>query len=172
MRKTKIVIDADILIHFYKAGYLSILHTIFPTYEYVVLSIILKNEITGKTLNAIYNHLSLLKTIKEEKWCPSGEILREYAQLLNKYGKGESACMAYCKYNHDIIASSNLKDIRDYCDKNDITYITTMDFLYEAFKKSILTEEECNVFISNVIGKGSILPDIKITDYQSRTLFL
>jgi hypothetical protein len=138
----------------------------------VILSIILDEEITGKTLKVIYNHLSLLKTFKVERWNPSGKMLREYASLLKKYGKGESACMAYCKYNYDIIASSNLKDIKDYCDKNNITYITTMDFLYEALKKSILTEKECNTFIIKVIEKGSILPDIKITDYQSRILYL
>ncbi|MDR0605636.1 MAG: hypothetical protein LBG80_15165 [Bacteroidales bacterium] len=172
MKKTKIIIDTDVLIHFYKADCLSILHTIFPAYEYVILSIILDEEITGKTLKTIYNHLFLLKTIKIEKWNPSGEILREYAMLLKKYGKGESACMAYCKYNHDIIASSNLKDIKDYCDKNSITYITTMDFLYAAFKKFLLTENECNVFISKVIEKGSILPGIKIIDYQPRNLYL
>jgi hypothetical protein len=172
MKKTKIIIDADVLIHFYKGDCLSILHTLFPSYEYVILSIILDAEITGETLKVIYNHLFLLKKIKIEKWNPSGEILREYACLLKKYGKGESACMAYCRYNHDIIASSNLKDIKDYCNKNDITYITTMDFLYEAFKKSLLTADECNAFIKKVIEKGSILPDIKITDYQPRNLYL
>jgi predicted nucleic acid-binding protein len=172
MKKTKIIIDADVLIHFYKAEHLSILHKIFPAYEYVVLSIILDEEITGKTLNAIHRHISLLKTIKEEKWNPSGEILREYALLLNKYGKGESACMAYCKYNHDIIASSNLKDIKDYCNTNNITYITTLDFLYEAFNKFLLTEDQCNAFIIKVIEKGSILPNIKITDYRPRIPYL
>ena len=47
-----------------------------------------------------------------------------------------------------------------------------MDFLYEAFKKAILTEDECNNFISKVIEKGSILPNIKITDYKPRNLLL
>jgi hypothetical protein len=76
--------------------------------------------------------------------------------------------MAYCKFNHDIIASSNIKDIKDYCEQNGISYLTTMDFLYEAYRKSILTEEECNTFITSVIKKGSILPNIKITDYCPR----
>jgi predicted nucleic acid-binding protein len=170
MKKTKIIIDADIIIHFYKAGYFSILHKIFPAYEYIVLSIILDEEITGKTLQSIRNHILLLGKIKIEKWNPTGEILHEFALLLKKYGKGESACMAYCKYNHDIVASSNLKDIKDYCDENEIVYITTMDFLYEAFRTGILTEAECNGFIADVIRKGSILPDIKIEKYKPRIL--
>jgi len=172
MKKTKIIIDADVLIHFYKADSLSILHTIFPTYEYVVLSIILDEEITGKTLTAIKNHLFFLKNIKVEKWNPSGEILREYVSLHCNYGKGESACMAYCKFNKHVIASSNIKDIKAYCEMNDITYITTLDFLYEAYRKSILTEEECDIFITKVREKGSNLPDIKIKDYRNRNLYL
>jgi predicted nucleic acid-binding protein len=172
MKKVKIILDADVLIHFYKADRLSILHTIFPSYEYVILSIILEEEIYGKTLDCIKNHILLLKKIKIEKWNPSGEMLREYACLLKKYGKGESACMAYCKFNHDIVASSNLKDIKEYCDENDITYLTTMDFLYEAFKRNILTENECNLFISTVIEKGSKLPNIKITEHNPKNLFL
>lgn len=39
---------------------------------------------------------------------PSGEMLREYALLTEKFGSGESACMAYCKFNHDVVGSSNL----------------------------------------------------------------
>jgi predicted nucleic acid-binding protein len=172
MKKTKIVIDADVIIHFYKADYLSILHKIFPSYEYVILSIVLDEEIYGKTSDIIKNHILLLKKINIEQWSPSGEMLREYALLLKTYGKGESACMAYCKFNHDIVASSNLKDIKNYCETNGITYLTTMDFLYEAFRKNILTENECNLFISSVIEKGSKLPNIKITEHLPRNLFL
>ncbi|GHT50088.1 hypothetical protein AGMMS49982_04740 [Bacteroidia bacterium] len=172
MKKTKIVIDADVIIHFYKADALSILHKIFPDYDYVILSIILDEEIHGAALDSIKNHILLLKNIKIEKWNPSGEMLREYALLLKKYGTGESACMAYCKFNHDIVASSNLKDIREYCEVNAIIYLTTMDFLYEAFKKSILTEDACNQFIATVIAKGSKLPNLKITEHQSRGLCL
>ena len=34
-----------------------------------------------------------------------------------------------------MLASSNLKDIKTYCNKNQITYLTTFDFLYHAVKK-------------------------------------
>lgn len=35
--KTQIVLDADVVIHFAKGGLLSLLPSIFPDYEYVLL---------------------------------------------------------------------------------------------------------------------------------------
>lgn len=40
MEKVKIILDADVLLHFAKAGRLSLLPEILPEYEHVVLSII------------------------------------------------------------------------------------------------------------------------------------
>ena len=44
----KIVLDADVIIHFSKGGYLSLLPQIFPDYEYVVL-------------DKVYNELSSVR---------------------------------------------------------------------------------------------------------------
>jgi hypothetical protein len=81
------------------------------------------------------------------------------------FGKGESACMAYCKFNKGILASSNLKDIAKYCEDNGITYLTTMVFLTEALKANQMTEKECNGFIRNVKTAGSKLPVDTIAEY-------
>lgn len=89
----------------------------------------------------------------------------EYAMLTNTFGRGESACMAYCKYTNNVIGSSNLKDIKTYCTENKITFLTTLDFLYYAYTKNIMSEKECDNFIDDVIAKGSKLPKIKITNY-------
>ncbi|MBF0578100.1 hypothetical protein [Dysgonomonas sp. GY617] len=170
-KKTKIVIDADVIIHFIKGGYLSILHCIYPQYDYIILSIVL-DEVRkhSDTRVAIDNHISLLKTLKVVEWNPKGEMIRDFAVLTDKEsrGEGESACMIYCKYNNDVVASSNLKDICEYCNQNKITYVTTLDFLFEALQKQLMTECECNQFIRNVRLKGSTLPDIKILDYTPR----
>jgi hypothetical protein len=92
----------------------------------------------------------------------------EYARLIKTFGKGESACMAYCKFNKDILASSNLKDISIYCEENEITYLTTMDFLAEALNEKQLTEHECNDFIRNVKAVGSKLPVNTIAEYLKK----
>ena len=78
-------------------------------------------------------------------------------------GKGESACMVYCKEHNDILGSSNIKDIHLYCKDNGITYLTTLDFLYYAYTNKVMTQEECNQFMSDVKNRGSKLPE-SITD--------
>ena len=56
--KTKIVLDADVIIHFIEANSFSLLPDIFPEYEYVVLDVVY-NEIARniKTKNFIDNYL-------------------------------------------------------------------------------------------------------------------
>ena len=70
-------------------------------------------------------------------------------------GKGESACMVYCRYHNDVVGSSNTKDITDYCNQYGITYLTTNDFLFYAIQRSLITEEEAVAFIQKVRSMGS-----------------
>jgi len=99
-------------------------------------------------------------------------VLAEYARLKKLLlGPGESACLAYCKFHGDAIASSNLKDIKAYCLENNIQYLTTMDFVYEAYSKELLTEADCDFFIYNVKSKGSKLPCDTIKEYISSMKF-
>ena len=162
-KKVKIVVDSDVLIHFAKGGVLSLLPGIFPEYQYVILKNVYDEVRTLHT--QLDNQIHFLKNIVLEEFAPTGEMLLEYANLRNTFGDGESACMAYCKFNHDVVGSSNLKDIKEYCNAHNITYVTTLDFLYYAFKRDILTADECNMFIQNVRIHGSKLPDITIEEY-------
>ena len=112
MEKVKIVLDADVLIHFAKAGRLSMLPEILPEYDHVVLNVVY-DEI--KTLqDQLDRQIHFLRNIALEQFDPKGEMLSEYASLRRSLGKGESACMAYCRYTHNVIGSSNLKDIKEY----------------------------------------------------------
>ncbi len=45
--KTKIVLDADVIIHFVKAGQFSLLLDIFPEYQYIILDVVY-DEVTVK----------------------------------------------------------------------------------------------------------------------------
>ena len=94
-------------------------------------------------------------------------ILNEYAFLKKLRGEGESACMAVAKFRKEYIASSNITDIKDYCDKHSIVYYTTMDVLEIAIVNSVLTEKECDKFISEVKSKGSKLPCNTMKEYKS-----
>lgn len=166
MAKTQIVLDADVIIHFAKAGWLAFLPNILSEYEHVVLSYV-KDEILYAIRHALDNQMALLKNIKLLPFEPKGEMAREYAKLHSKLGlgKGESACMAYCKFTNNAIGSSNLSDIKDYCDQNQIVYLTTCDFLYYAWKRNKMTEDDIKTFVQSVREHNSILPDFDVTRY-------
>lgn len=85
-------------------------------------------------------------------------IIKEYAALRKTRGEGESACMAVARFSNQFIASSNLRDIKTYCDTHKITYYTTMDILTIALNHNIMSEKDCDAFIQRVISKGSKLP--------------
>ena len=113
MEKVKIILDADVLLHFAKAERLNMLPEILSEYEHVVLSTVY-DEIES-IQNQLDNQVFFLKNISKETFNPTGEMMIEYARLLRTFGKGESACMAYCRYTHNVIGSSNLKAYRSKC---------------------------------------------------------
>lgn len=165
--KTKIVLDADVIIHFVKAGQLSLLLDIFPEYQYLLLDVVYE-EVTKHrpTKIQIDNTLQFFpKRISNIAFSPKGDSIREYAKLTQTLGRGESACMVYCRDNHDVLGSSNLRDIKQYCNENQITYLTTLDFLYYAFVRGMMTKEDCDRFIADVVAKGSKLPATDISRY-------
>lgn len=152
MVKIKIVLDADVIIHFSKGNMLSILPTIFTEYDFVLLDTVYK-EIKEPVRHQLDNQKKLLKNISILPFNPKGEELKEYATLIQTKGKGESASLVYCRFNSDVIGSSNIKDITDYCDKYKMVYLTTIDFLYYAIKKNLVTLAEVNQFIQEVKKK-------------------
>lgn len=167
--KTKIVLDADVVIHFAKAGQLSFLLGVFPEYQYLILDIVYNEVTVSKSMKIqIDNTLACFSSrISCVKFAPKGASRQEYARLRSHLflGKGESACMVYCRDNQDVLGSSNLKDIKVYCQDNNITYLTTVDFLYYAYIRKKMTKKNVDDFIREVITKGSKLPVVDIEHY-------
>ncbi|MEY5042471.1 MAG: hypothetical protein RLZZ414_2035 [Bacteroidota bacterium] len=169
-----IIIDADVISHFIKANEIYAINSIFK-YDILLLD---------KVYNELKNNLSWQKQIdnllaqKILKLIPFPEnnpnIKVEYFKIKKQMlmGEGESACLAYVKFTQNIIASSNLKDIKQYCIANQITYLTTMDFLCHALQNNIFTLDRCNAFINNVLSNKSRLPVTKMQDYNCRALNL
>ena len=95
--------------------------------------------------------------------------MKEFARLISKdglaLGRGESACMVYCLYHHDVVGSSNTKDVTTYCDEKGITYLTTCDFLYYAIKRGLMTKAEADAFIAVVRSRGSFPPIVDFDTY-------
>ncbi|MBP5365979.1 MAG: hypothetical protein J6Y82_08655 [Bacteroidales bacterium] len=161
--RVRILLDADVLIHFQKADRLSLLPAILPEYECVVLSVVY-GELRSLQ-SQLDRQIQYLKNISLVEFSPIGDMAREYAMLLRRFGRGESACMAYCRFTNNVLGSSNLHDIKEYCNANGITYLTTVDFLYFAYKRGVMTAPECEEFVRIVKSKGSKLPDFDVRTY-------
>ena len=165
--KTKIVLDADVIIHFIQGDSLSLLLEIFPEYGYIILDVVY-NELTKnkKTKIQLDNTLNLYSSkFSKINFTPTGQSRQEYAQLVAVLGRGESACMVYCRDNQDVLGSSNLRDIKQYCEVNQITYLTTLDFLYYAFIRHKISAKDVSDFICQVKAKGCKLPGVEIETY-------
>ncbi len=159
-----ILLDADVISHFISGGQFALLPSTFKNKK-VMLDVVATELRATRKFKTYIDNVIGTGFIKEINFQVNRQVMIEYAKLIKTFGKGESACMAYCKFNKDIFASSNLKDITSYCEANAITYLTTMDFLAEALKEKQLTEQECNDFIRDVKAIGSKLPVNAIAEY-------
>jgi hypothetical protein len=167
-----IIIDTDVVSHFIAADEILSLTKIFPQ--------------PIKMLDKVFDELArypkkqqLVQNLINWKYLevipfPIGEITiyREYLYIKNKLfkGDGESACMAVARFQENILASSNLKDIGQYCKLHSIDYLTTMDFLCYALKTGFFDETRCDNFITAVLNQGSKLPVKSMKEYVCREL--
>lgn len=167
-KKTKIVLDADVIIHFAKGGRLGMLPRILPEYQFMVLDVV-KKELPILIMSVLQRTISQDRTIVEEVFGRSAGEAKEYARLISKdglsLGRGESACMVYCLYHHDVVGSSNTKDVTAYCEEKGITFLTTSDFLYYAIRRGLMTKQDADIFISEVRRMGSFPPVVDFETY-------
>lgn len=163
--KKKIILDADVVIHFCKGEQLGMLPKIFPNKMFI--PDIVYRESLSRDNRIQVNNLISFKLVTELEIKAEINVLKEYKRLVNtlRLGKGESICLAYCKYHNDVIASSNLLDIKQYCQENSIEYITTMEFLAEAYRTGKMSESDCDYFIFKVKSKNSHLPCNSIEEF-------
>ena len=167
-KKTKIVLDADVIILFAKGGKLDMLPKILPEYQFMVLDVV-KKELPLLIMSVLQKAISQDKTVVEEVFGKTAGEAKEYARLISKdglaLGRGESACMVYCLYHHDVVGSSNTKDVTAYCEEKGITYLTTCDFLYYAIQRGLMTKAEADAFIAEVRSMGSFPPVVDFDTY-------
>lgn len=167
-KKTKIVLDADVINHFVKGGCLSVLPKIFPEYQFVVLDVV-KRELPSLILSELNKQITRFKDIKEEVFGKTSVEKKEYFWLTSTkgphLGKGESACMVYCRFHNDVVGSSNTKDVTEYCNMYGITFLTTNDFLFYAIQRGLMTQNDAKEFIRKVISMGSNPPLVDFEKY-------
>lgn len=157
----KILLDCDVISHFIKGEKFDLLAQMFPG-RLILLDIVKKEVCQRPRWDSKIEELILKHGIMEVTFPNETEYVAEYAHLISRYGlalgKGESACMVYCRFNSEILASSNLTDIHRYCSMHSIEYITTADILYDGYINGLITEVECDLFISRLHERGSKIP--------------
>lgn len=169
-----ILIDADVVSHFIVAKRGDSIHKIFPNPIHILDKVHaeLQNwpsaELRGEVSRLLSKKYIKLLSFPEENELVKKEYLYIKSRLFK--GDGESACLAISRYNKNILASSNLKDIKSYCQMHKIDYLTTMDFLCAAMKTGLFTEKDCDSFIDLVLKAKSRLPVTKMAEYECRDI--
>lgn len=169
-----ILLDADVVSHFIIGQEAATLSSIF-TYPLYLLDKV-HAELQRWPRPDLLSILSDLLRKKQIQLIPFPEenetIKKEYAWIKSMMfkGDGESACLAVARFQQNILASSNLTDIKHYCERHRIEYLTTMDFLCEALRKGIFDVDRCNMFLYKVRASGSKLPVTNMQDFICRDL--
>ncbi|HEX9600277.1 MAG TPA: hypothetical protein VF985_02185 [Mariniflexile sp.] len=164
----KILLDCDVIIHFIKGGQQLLLTKIYPK-RLVLLDKVLSELEKRRNSRVIIENFIKYTKIEVIPFPKKIEIIKEYSKLKKIMGDGEAACLAVARYTENYIASSNLIDIKKYCQAHNIVYLTTMDILLEAYRLKIMDEVECNNFITEVKAKKSKLVNgiDTISDYEA-----
>lgn len=146
--KVLILLDADVVIHLFKAGEITLLNELYPQ-RMRMLDYVRNELLENPTIKGIVENLFLYKQVEEIIFPLS--LFNEFKKLKEQMdGVGERACLVYCKHNAQIIASSNTKDIVPYCTQHNIAYLTTLDVFAVAINKGKMTNAEANKLIKKI----------------------
>ena len=151
--------------HLCKAEKLGLLFQLFPG-RVIILEKVYDELTVKKSFRSEVENLIQTKLIKLVA-LPFA-LLNEYSQLIKEKGKGESACLVYCRHNKHVLASSNRKDIHSYCKDHQIKYITTLDIFFLAISKGLMDIPESNNCIDTIHKKGSKLYCKSMGDYMKK----
>lgn len=177
MEKTNRIIltDADVVSHFITAGEAESIHLVFPNNPVYLLDKVHAELQNWKSAHVGFVIADLLKKkhVRLMNFPEDNEAIKKEYFWLKKMqfkGDGESACLAVARYNKTILASSNLRDIKNYCITHKIDYLTTMDFLCAALMHGIFDESRCNNFLQKVLAGGGKLPVKNMKEYSCREI--
>jgi hypothetical protein len=155
--KVLILLDADVIIHLFKADKITLLNELYKG-RLRMLDIVLAELLNNRTINKIIENPFRFKQIEEITFptISNPAMFSEYIKLKSTIKEdGERACLLYCKYFKQIIASSNTSDIVPFCEENNIAYLTTLDILTVAIERGKISKKEADECIKLIFDKGS-----------------
>lgn len=149
-----ILLDCDVVSHFIANNALSDLPKILAPHQCVVLDYVYK-EVAAKPMRLAFLDGLIKKQLIQKMDFPEDlEINKEFAKIKSQnhlIGDGERACMAVARFQKNVVASSNFRDIAPYCNANKIFYLGTLDILSIAVKRDVYDEGECDAFIQTAL---------------------
>lgn len=80
-------------------------------------------------------------------------------------GSGEAAGIVMAKEKDGILASNNLRDVKQYVEEFGLKHITTGDILKEACEKSMISEAQANQLWQDMLNKRRKLGYASFTEY-------
>jgi predicted nucleic acid-binding protein len=154
-----IVLDADTLSHLAWAKRMDIIQNLLPGRMVILPEVI--DEL--KRTEHIYKKAEVLLTSKAaivDTLDMLGDEGQEFNTLYStdKFGKGESASMAYARYRGCTLMSNNMRDVRRYCETNQIPILGVSGILYQSFKSGYISQAEAENIWSLMINKRRKLP--------------
>ncbi len=174
-RKKVILIDSDVLSHFIATGQIDTLPIILSPHIIYIVEQVYKeasyHPFFEDRKQELDNWMKKFSIQKISFPFTNRPICLEYYRLKKespRFGDGERACMAIARFNKEVIASSNFRDVADYCKEYDIEYIGVLDILTIALRKGIFDINACNKFIhdATIINEAKF-PTSNIEEYKS-----
>ena len=168
----KLFFDTDCISAFLWVNNQSILSLLYP--QGIVIPDSVYAELSNPCVRHLKDKIDILiankKVVIEEMYVdsPSYNTFIELSSPSRKakaIGKGEAAVIALAKECDGIVASNNLRDIKDYVIKYNLTHITTGDILVEALKQNIISEKDGNTIWKNMLEKRRKLGAASFTEY-------
>jgi len=172
----EIYFDTDCLSHFLRVKEQRILVALYsgriavPMIVYQELSSPLIKQYSLKTDIDILiknKHVLLKKmepeSLVEEKYY---EILYNTKTRIPGIGKGEASVMSFAFINQGVMASNNLKDVRDFVKEHQIKNLTTADILIEAFKMNVISRFDVNEIWHRMLKHGAKLPNQSFDEFE------
>lgn len=174
MAKNKVIlIDADVISHFIATNRIDMLTVILAPHAVYVVDNVYKE--------ATWHPTDSQRKAKVDAWMTRCKVTHIGFPYMNEHikkefyrlkkaspllGEGERACLSIARFGHEVVASSNFRDVASYCDAFGIEYIGTLDILAIAIRKGIYTAEDCNCFIADAINLNKArFPVTDITHY-------
>ena len=169
-----ILLDSDVISHFMSTAKIDMLPKILSPHSLFIVDDVYRESV----------HHPLFEDRKQEldDWIAKHKIQRikfpwgnnniklEFYRIKKEspqLGAGERACLAIARYEKDVIASSNFRDVADYCEEFSIEQIGVMDILTIAVRRGLFSFGDCNKFMHDaIVINDAKFPVAKYEDYS------